>query len=113
MGEKKRRDENLTPQQRAARMITEVLADKGRLIEGGFAALAVTRFPTVSPHLLQILRLAYMAGAEHLFSSIMAILDEGDLETDQDMRRMDLIAKEIEVIRGELERDHATHKGQS
>ncbi|HEV7278427.1 MAG TPA: hypothetical protein VGN80_19270 [Devosiaceae bacterium] len=42
-----------------------------------------------------------MAGAEHLWSSIMATLDAGTEPTDNDMRRMDLLQAEIEAWRAE------------
>ena len=40
-----------------------------------------------------------MSGAEHLFSSIMAILDDGDEATENDLRRMELIDDEIRAWR--------------
>jgi hypothetical protein len=49
------------------------------------------------------MRLAFMAGAQHLFASIMAFLDPGTEETDADLRRMGLIADELEAFGKELE----------
>ena len=76
--------------------LTKVLTDKGLLIEAGFAAFRHFVIPPDAPHKQVLLvRHAYMAGAEHLFSSIMNIMEEGAEPTPADMRRMDLIYKEI------------------
>ncbi len=40
-------------------------------------------------------RLAYFFGAQHLFSSIMGVLDEGTEPTEDDLRRLDLINTEL------------------
>jgi len=49
-----------------------------------------------------------MAGAQHLFSSIMTILDPGDEPTEADMKRMELIAKEMAAFYEELKRELPT-----
>ena len=51
---------------------------------------------------LREMQLAFMAGAEHLFSSIMGILDPGEEPTDADLSRMDLIHKELDDWRGRI-----------
>jgi hypothetical protein len=79
------------------------LADEGRLIEAGWVALRIQFIPQNAPPLqLDQMRLAYMSGAQHLFSSIMTILEEGVLETDADMKRMNLIHLELEAFAKEL-----------
>jgi hypothetical protein len=83
--------------------LSKRLADEGRLIEAGFVALRLRGIAPNAPAIqLQEMRLAYMAGAQHLFSSIMSILEPGTEPTDADMRRMDLIAKELEEYAAEL-----------
>jgi hypothetical protein len=39
------------------------------------------------------MQLAFMAGAEHVWSSVINMLDPGEEPTDADMRRMDLIQR--------------------
>jgi hypothetical protein len=80
------------------------LADEGKLIEAGWAALRIQAIPLNAPAVqLQEMRMAYMAGAQHLFSSIMTILEPGQDETEADLTRMDLIHKELEAFGKELE----------
>ncbi len=87
----------------AAHRLTKDLADQGKLVEAGFAAFALYVIPKDAPPLqLSEMRLAYMAGAEHLFSSIMNILDPGSEPTAADLKRMDLIDREIAEWRGKL-----------
>src|SRR5690349_434766 len=89
--------------EQAAADITKELTDRGKLIEAGFALFARYVIPKdASPAQLNEMRLAYMAGAEHLFSSIMNILDPGDEPTPADLRRMDLISNEIDEWRAKL-----------
>ena len=83
--------------------LSRKLADEGRLIEAGWVALRLQTIPLNAPAVqLQEMRIAYMAGAQHLFASMMGMLEEGVMETENDMRRMDLIAKELEVFTEEL-----------
>jgi hypothetical protein len=87
----------------AAHTFTKDLTDKGKLIEAGFAIFAHYVMPKdVSPLQMSEMRLAFMAGAEHLFSSIMSILDPGSEPTDADLRRMDIISRELDEWRAKL-----------
>ena len=84
--------------------LTKQLADEGRLIEMGWVALRLQCIPDNAPATqLQEMRMAYMAGAQHLFASIMGTLDADEEPTEADMKRMDLIHKELEAFRTELE----------
>lgn len=79
------------------------LADEGMLIEAGWVALRIQTIPLDAPAVqLQEMRMAYMAGAQHLFSSIMTILEPGQDETTADLTRMDLIHKELAAFEKEL-----------
>ena len=79
------------------------LADDGRLIEAGWVALRLQAVPHNAPAVqLQEMRMAFMAGAQHLFGSILSILDPGLEETDADLSRMDLIHKELAAFEQEL-----------
>jgi hypothetical protein len=86
-----------------ARQLTIELASKGKLIEGGFAALVLIMFPNATSAQRRDLRLAYMAGAEHLFTSIVGIMDPGEEPTTADLSRMDLIHAELQAWRTEME----------
>jgi len=98
MGESKRRRI-----QRVATELTVELADKGKLIEAGFVAFATLVIPKDAPDIqFSEMQLAFMAGAEHVWSSVMAMLDFGEEPTDADLHRMNLIQREIDEWRGVL-----------
>lgn len=99
MGEQKRKREKLTPVEQAGLEITRRLANQGQLINGGFAAYLLVE--GISPQSTDLLRIrdAYMAGAEHLWSSILATLDPGGKETPSDVRRLDAIQRELDAWR--------------
>ncbi len=70
--------------------------DKGKLIEAGWIGLRIAAVPLDAPQLqIDEMRNAFFAGAQHLFGSIMGILDPGEEPTDADLNRMDLIDKEL------------------
>ena len=87
------------------RQIEKELADKGKLIEAGFASFVLIVYGKVEEiprsQLVQ-LRCAYMAGAQHLFSAIMDVLDPGEEPTERDMMRMNLISKELTAFYDEM-----------
>ena len=83
--------------------LSRELADKGKLIEAGWVAMRIAVIPHDAPPVqLDGMRLAYMAGAQHLFSSIMGIMDADAEPTEADMRRMDLINAELKAFADEL-----------
>jgi hypothetical protein len=80
------------------------LADRGKLIEAGWVGLRISTIPLDAPKIqVDEMRKAFMAGAQHLFASLMAVLDPGEEPTPDDMRRMDLIDKELQAFGKELE----------
>ena len=87
-----------------ARALSKKLADDGKLIEAGWVILRGMAVPPDAP-LLQLneMRMAYMAGAQHLYSSLMTIMDAGTEPTAADLRRMELIHNELEAFRKEME----------
>lgn len=90
------------------RLIKE-MADRGMLIEVGWLALRkLWLAPDVPPDQVKALRYAFMAGSQHLFASIIGILDPGEEATEKDLKRIDLIAAELEVFRKEMEADLPT-----
>lgn len=79
------------------------LADEGKLVEAGWVGLRLAVGLENAPaDQLREMRLAFLGGAQHLFSSIMSVLDPSDEPTDADLKRMHLIAAELEAAAGEL-----------
>lgn len=92
--------------------LTKKLADDGRLLEAGWVSLRLAAISLSAPAIqLQEMRLAYMSGAQHLFASMMGMLDPGPDETPADMRRMELIQIELNDFTKELELWVAKTKG--
>ena len=83
--------------------LTKRLADDGKLIEAGWVSLRLHAVPLNAPPVqLEEMRNAFMAGAQHLFASIMTVLDPGTEPTDADMERMSMIADELDAFGKEL-----------
>lgn len=80
--------------------LSRELTDQGRLIEAGWISLRLAAIPLNAPPVqLEEMRNAFFAGAQHLFGSLMTILDPGEVEpTDQDLARMDLIDAELKAF---------------
>lgn len=80
----------------ALQALSKTLTDNGLLIEAGWTALRAAAIPKDAPALqLEEMRNSFFAGAQHLFSSIMTILDPGTEPTDADLGRMALIQDEL------------------
>jgi len=76
--------------------LTRELADSGKLIEAGWIGLRIAcELENAPPIQLEEMRNAFFAGAQHLFGSIMTVLDPGSEPTDKDLERMDLIDREL------------------
>lgn len=72
------------------------LVDSGKLIEAGFVGLRLAAIPLdASAVQIEEMRNAFFAGAQHLFSSIMTIMEPDAEPTDKDLERMDLIDREL------------------
>lgn len=83
--------------------LSRQLADEGKLVEAGWVSLRIVAVPKdASATQLENMKMAFMAGAQHLFASIMTILDPGEQETIDDLRRMNLIDKELRAFGEEL-----------
>lgn len=86
----------------AATEVTKKLMSEGKLIEAGFASLMIMAFPNAKPdpasEQFQQLRRFFYAGAQHLYGSMMNGFDDGTEETDDDMRKMELIHKELDAF---------------
>ena len=77
--------------------ITKKLVDGGFIVEAGWMSFKLL---TLSPHApaeqVEALRLAFFAGAQHLWGSIFSVLDSGSEPTERDLRRMDIINRELQ-----------------
>ncbi|UPK03079.1 hypothetical protein [Bradyrhizobium sp. 170] len=92
--------------------LSRELADKGLLIEAGWVGyrLAVMS-PQAPPIQLEECKMAFFAGALHLFQSIMTIMDPGSEPTEADLNKMDLIDKELRKFGREFELKATKAKG--
>jgi hypothetical protein len=98
--------------QTLAQELSKKLTDQGRLIEAGWIILRAMAVPPNAPEVqINEMRYAFMAGAQHLFSSIMSVLDPGEEPTPADLRRLDLIHTELEAFRKEMELRHGRAEG--
>lgn len=74
-------------------------SDDGRLIEVGWLSLRLASMAPDAPQLqIDEMRNSFFAGAQHLFGSIMNMLEPGSEPTDADLRRMDLIHHELQAF---------------
>lgn len=84
--------------------LSRKLVDEGFLIEAGWLALRAISIPVASAIQIDQMRMAYFAGAQHLFSSIMTIMDEDAEPTAKDLQRMEKIHLELEDYATEMRR---------
>ena len=88
------------------------LTKQGKLIEAGWIALRIVAIPSDAPQIqLDEMRSAFFAGAQHLFSSIMTILDPGEEPTDADMAHIGWIADELETFIKDFEAKNLKTEG--
>lgn len=79
--------------------LSRELVDKGKLVEAGWVSLRLAAIPLDAPAIqLEEMRNAFFAGAQHLFSSIMTILEPDAEPTEKDLERMDLIDRELKAF---------------
>lgn len=90
------------------------LVDDGKLIEAGWIGMRMACVPDeASEAQISEMRLAFFAGAQHLFSSIMSILEPDAEPTDKDLQRMDLIDAELRKFAADFELRYTPAKGRS
>jgi hypothetical protein len=88
------------------------LADSGKLIEAGWVGMRLACDLVNAPaDQLREMRMAFFAGAQHLFGSIMTVLEPGDEPTATDLRRLDLIDKELKAFIADFSAKHIPTKG--
>ena len=75
------------------------LVDSGRLIEAGFVGFRnIVIHPDAPEAQVNEMHMAFMAGAQHLYGSIMGIMDADKEPTQNDMRRMAAIDTELRAF---------------
>lgn len=83
--------------------ITRQATDQGSVIEAGWLSLRAMAIPaTASDIQVSEMRKAFFAGAQHLYASIMSILEPGAEPTEKDMKRMELIDAELRAFVEEI-----------
>jgi hypothetical protein len=87
--------------------------DQGKLIEAGWIGMRLACVPDDAPAIqLEEMRMAFFAGAQHLFGSLTGGGLDPDAEpTDADIRRMDLIDAELRAFIKDFEMRHLKTKG--
>lgn len=93
--------------------LTNRMADQGQIVAGGFAAYRETMILGASPETVAAHRLVWIAASDHLYSSMMLILNSESEPRDQEMRRMDILHAEIVALRNEMELTVAPIKGRA
>lgn len=87
--------------------ISKGLTDSGKLIEAGWVGLKMAVMPPNAPQVqIDEMRKAFFAGAQHLFTSIIGILEPDDEPTEKDLERMTLIHKELEAFYEDFKQQH-------
>lgn len=84
--------------------LTAELVDRGLLIAGGFEAFRhYVIHKDAPPEQVEEMRWAFMAGAEHVWSSVLNFISGSDEElTEQDMRRLEMVQKELDEWREKI-----------
>jgi len=98
-------DEKQESMRKAAEAVTRELADQGRIIEGGFRAMAIITGldqPGITEVQRSEMRKAYFFGAQHLFASMFQMMEPGVESTEADERRLSLIFEELKKFVQEL-----------
>lgn len=94
---------------RIADAIAGRFVDRGCIIEIGFAQMVSQTYPDwqeMPKQQLDDLRCAFFGGAQHLWGSIMGMLDPGSEPTERDLRRMGLISHELDAFIEEYKQRH-------
>lgn len=87
--------------------LSRELTDKGKLMEAGWVGLRLACIPLDAPaDQLREMRMAFFAGAQHLFHSIMTVLEPDAEPTEKDMERLSLIDAELRTFIRDFELRH-------
>jgi len=90
------------------------LIDQGKLIEAGWVGLRLAAIPDdASATQLEEMRNAFFAGGQHLFASIMSMLDPGEEPTAADMERLEKIDGELRDFIEKFQLKHFPAEGKA
>ncbi len=85
-----------TQQQKEHNDLAKALISKGKLIEAGFESLRIAVIPKDAPPVqIAEMRMAFMAGAHHVFASIMSALGPNAEPSADDMQLLERIDAEL------------------
>lgn len=100
------------PTQEFVDEVTKKLAEDGKLIEAGWVGYTMLVIPqSASPAQIEETRLAFFAGAQHLFGSLTTMMEPDAEPTEKDMARMHNIDRELKAFLEEFKNRH--HGGQA
>jgi hypothetical protein len=85
-----------------AEQITKNLAAQGKLIEGGFAAYVHLYMKDADPAAIDLMRRAWFLSADHIFASLLNVMDADREPTAQDMKIMEHLERELATFRRTL-----------
>jgi hypothetical protein len=94
-------DHEITRDEVAA--LSRKLAEDGKLIAAGWVGCRLAIVPAgAGKAQVDDMEMAFMGGAQHLWASIMSILDPGKEPTKADLRKMTLIDNELRDFAAKL-----------
>lgn len=92
--------------------ITKELINRGKLVELGWQILRISAIdPEASSAQVDDMRTAFFAGAQHVFASILAMLESEDEPTEGDISRMTMIHNELNKFSKEFRLRFTPPKG--
>jgi hypothetical protein len=96
-------DEERQRVRKLALEMTQKYADRGLIIESGWVGLTIIWGLENAPVVQKMeMRKAFFAGAQHLFTCIMNVLEPGAEPTDKDLKVMDGVFKELEDFKNQM-----------
>lgn len=97
-------DQPMDPRQKQiADSLLRELSDRGQIIEGGWRGYELLSGLRDAPETQRKeCRKAFFLGAQHLFSSVLGMLDPGTEATDLDLERMHKLDAELRMFLKEL-----------
>ncbi len=85
-------------------LLTKHMADRGMLVAAGFVAFRKTVMnDNATLDQVQAMQIAFYAGAQHVFHSMMGTWDEGEEPTEDDMARLDKLDSELRAFAAKME----------
>ena len=75
------------------------LADRGQLMAAGWAGFRAMVIPaSASQAQVDEMQIAFYAGAQHFYTSILGVMDDGEAVTEADMARMTRAVAELDAF---------------